>query len=113
MVGPTEKGGAAPSRWYRRRLTSRTATQPSVDLRPYSHEGLERRGYIFHLRLAEHPLDHVVLDGHRFEIGEALGLLVVPAHHGLGLLVRLRDLLHHRLDLFRLRLQALRAHELR
>ena len=39
----------------------------------------------------------------RLEVGQALGLLVVPAHHGVGLLVGLRDLLHHRLHLLGLR----------
>ena len=73
-----------------------------------SHQVGERRRLVLDLGAAEHPVDDVAFDGERLELVQPLGLLVVPAHDGLGLLVGLRGFLHQRLHLLGLRLQAVR-----
>src|SRR5689334_10997426 len=65
-----------------------------------AHQLGEGGGLVLDLDFREHPVDHVALDRRGLELAQALVLLVMPAHHGLGLLVSLCGLGDQRLDLF-------------
>src|SRR5579862_720677 len=77
-----------------------------------SHYLLERHRPIGDLRARHDPVDDVLLEHHRLEVTKPLGLLVMPAHHRLRLLVSLRGFGHDRPHLVRLRVQVLPANEL-
>src|SRR5439155_21606927 len=91
------------------KVTRTVARHLSVGRR---HQRLECRRNVVNACPRQHPINDVLLSRRRLELREALSLFEVPPDHRFWLLVRLRNLLHHRLDLFRSRLQALVAHEL-
>src|SRR6185437_2763265 len=91
--------------WFVRALPARSA----VAARP--HHGIEGRRLVGHRRACEDPVDDVLLEHGGLEVAEALGLLVMPAYHGLRLLVGLRMLVHEFPDLLGPRFEMLVLHE--
>ena len=76
----------------RRRCSPRVASP-----RDGAHQRLERRRHVDHLRACRAPSRRRCARPPRLEVGKPLGLLVMPADDGVGLLVRLRGLLDARL----------------